>query len=143
MPKLALIFFSRNKGSTATKLRSLEESWRACSMLVSGIKQDEFISAVTGHHIGAPAIRFEDMSDSLQNKVALEVTVKIVDEFEAVEVHQHQCKGASGARGAFPLVAQRFHEKTVRFDALRKGSAGGTPLSPSGRPRQASWTPCS
>src|SRR6202166_2987628 len=80
-------------------------------------QQDEFISPVAGHHVGAPAIRFEDMSDSLQNKVALKVTVKIVDEFEAVEVHQHQCKGASGAGGALPLVAQRFHEKAVRLNA--------------------------
>ena len=57
------------------------------------------------------------MSDSLQNKVALKVTVKIVDEFEAVEVHQHQGKGASGARRALPLIAQSFHEKSMCFDA--------------------------
>src|ERR1700720_1089227 len=45
------------------------------------------------------------------------MTVKIVHEFEAVEVHQHQGEGASSTGGAFPLVAQSFHEKPVRFDA--------------------------
>ena len=80
-------------------------------------QDDEFVSAVTGNDIGTAAIGFEDVADTLENEIAFQVAVKIVDELEAVEVHQDQSKGAAGSRGAFPLGGKSFHEKAVRFDA--------------------------
>src|ERR1700682_482701 len=52
------------------------------------------------------------------------MAVKIVDEFEAVQVHQDKGKGAGGAGGALPLGVESFHEKTVRFDASEAVSDG-------------------
>ena len=80
-------------------------------------EDDELIAAVAGHHIGAAAIGFENLTDALQHQVAFQVPVKIVDEFEAVQVHEDQREGASGARGTFPFGGERFHEEAVRFDA--------------------------
>src|ERR1700674_1696557 len=49
-------------------------------------QNDEFVPAVAGHNVGAPAIGLQDLPDALENEVALKVPVEIVDEFEAVEV---------------------------------------------------------
>src|ERR1700683_3385635 len=57
------------------------------------------------------------MPDTLQNKIAFEVAVKIVDEFEAVQVHQDQSKGATRASRPLPLRRKCFHEEAMRFDA--------------------------
>ena len=80
-------------------------------------EDDEFVAAVTRDDIGAAAILFENVADALQDDVAFQVAVEIVDEFEAVEVHQDQREGAIGARGALPFGGERFHEEAVRFDA--------------------------
>src|SRR5207302_1708274 len=80
-------------------------------------QDDKLISAVTGHHIGAPAIGFQNLPDALQNEVAFEVPVKVVHEFEAVEVHEHQRKGAAGSSGPLPFRGQCFHEKSMRLHA--------------------------
>ena len=66
-------------------------------------QNDKLISSIASHHIGAPAIGFQNLPDALQNKVAFEVPVKIVNEFEAVEVHEHQRKRAASASGPFPF----------------------------------------
>ena len=58
----------------------------------------EFIATIARHHVGTPAILLKNMADALQHHVAFEVPVKIVHEFEAVEVHQHQRKRTIGAR---------------------------------------------
>src|SRR5713226_8567363 len=76
-------------------------------------QNDEFVSAVAGDNVGAPAIGLQDLPDALENQVALEVPVEIVYELEAVEVHEHQRKGAAGSSGSLPLRGQSFHEKTV------------------------------
>ncbi len=57
------------------------------------------------------------MANPLKNEIAFEVAVKIVDEFEAVEVHQNKSEGAAGARGAFPFGRKSFHEEAMRLDA--------------------------
>ena len=82
-----------------------------------GHEDYEFIAAVTGDYIGAAAILFEDVADALQDDVAFQVAVEIVDEFEAVEVHQDEREGAIGARGALPFGGERFHQEAVRFYA--------------------------
>ena len=57
------------------------------------------------------------MPHALQHHVAFQVAVKVVDEFEPVEVHQHQRKRTVRARGAFPFRGQRFHQETVGLHA--------------------------
>src|SRR6267154_2202212 len=94
MPKLALIFFSRSSGSADTQPRSLLASCRACSI---------FVSSVAGYNVGAPAIGLQNLSHALQNKIAFKVPVEIVYKFEAVEVHEHQRKGAAGSGRTLPF----------------------------------------
>jgi len=78
-------------------------------------ENDKLVPAVAGDNVGAPAISFQNLPDALENQVAFEVPVEIVDELEAVEVHEHQCKGASSPGGALPFRGQRFHEETMRL----------------------------
>ena len=82
-------------------------------------QNDKLISAVARHHIGATAIGLQNMPDTLENEVAFEVPVKIVHEFEAVEVHEHQGKGAASSSGPLPFRGQCFHEKAMRLDASK------------------------
>ena len=77
----------------------------------------EFVAAVARHHVRAPAILFEDVADALQDDVALEVAVEIVDEFEPVEVHQDERERPVGARRALPFGRERLHQEAVRLDA--------------------------
>src|SRR5208282_4693503 len=48
---------------------------------------------------------------------AFEVAVKIVDELEAVKVHQNEGEGAARACRTLPFSRKRFHEKAVGLDA--------------------------
>src|SRR5258708_38972459 len=80
-------------------------------------QNDKFVSAIAGHNVGAPAIGLQDLPDALEHEVAFEVPVEIVHKLEAVEVHEHERKGASGASGAFPFRGQGFHEKAMSLDA--------------------------
>ena len=57
------------------------------------------------------------MSDALKNQVAFQVAVEIVDEFEAVEVHEDQGKGTARTRRALPFGGKRLHEEPVRLHA--------------------------
>ena len=57
------------------------------------------------------------MSDALEDQIAFEVAVEIVDEFEAVQVHEDESEGTPGAGGALPFGRESFHEKAVGFDA--------------------------
>ena len=64
------------------------------------------------------------MSDALQDEIAFQVSVKVVYEFEPVQIHQHQCKGAARACRAFPFGRERLHEEAVGLDsgqAVRDG----------------------
>src|SRR6202521_6077233 len=117
MPKLALMFFSRSKGSADTQPRSLLASCRACSILGSATQNADFAPAVAGHNVGAPAIGLQDLPDALENEVALKVPVEIVYEFEAVEVHEHQGKRAPRSSGPLPFGGQCFTKKTMRLHA--------------------------
>src|SRR5207245_9918277 len=60
-------------------------------------QNDKLVPAVAGYHVGAPAIGLQDLPDALQNEVAFEVSVEIVHEFEAVEVHEPQRKAPAGS----------------------------------------------
>ncbi len=44
------------------------------------------------------------------------MTVEIVDEFEAVEIHEDESEGTAGAGRALPLGRKRFHEEAMGFD---------------------------
>src|SRR5258708_20761267 len=82
-----------------------------------GHQDDELVAAVAGDEIGAAAIGFENLADALENDVAFKVAVEIVDEFEAVEVHEYERERAAGAGTAFPFRRERFHKKAVSLDA--------------------------
>src|SRR5215470_4901422 len=82
-----------------------------------GHENDEFISAIAGHHVGAAAVGFENLADALQDQITFEVAIEVVHKLKAVEVHEHQGKGTARARGTLPFRRQRFHEKTVSLDA--------------------------
>src|SRR5271169_4351928 len=82
-------------------------------------QDDEFVAAIAGHDIGTTTIRFEDVADALENEVPFEVSVKIIDELEAIEVHQYEGEGAARTRGAFPFGGKGFHEKAMVFTPVR------------------------
>ncbi len=82
-----------------------------------GHEDDEFVAAITRDDVGPAAIGFQDVADTLENEVAFEVAVEIVDKLEAVQVHEDKSEGAAGTRGALPFGGERFHKKTVRLDA--------------------------
>ena len=44
------------------------------------------------------------------------MAVKVVDEFEAVQIHEHQREGTARARGTLPFRRERFHEEAMRLD---------------------------
>src|SRR5271154_3516862 len=88
-------------------------------MLNGGFRHqdDEFISAVAGDDIGPAAIGFQNVANALQYKIAFEMSVEIVDELEAIEVHQDEREGTGGARRALPLGGKRFHKEAMGLDA--------------------------
>ncbi len=57
------------------------------------------------------------MANALQHHVAFQVSVKIVHELKAVQIHQHQRKRPPCASGPFPLRGQRFHEEAMGLHA--------------------------
>src|SRR5208282_4944893 len=77
----------------------------------------ELITTIAGDNIGAPAICLQNVTDTLENEIAFEVAVKVVDEFKAVEIHQNKREGAARTSRALPLGGKSFHEKAMRFDA--------------------------
>src|SRR5258708_30097671 len=77
----------------------------------------EFVAAVASDNVGTAAIGFENLADALENEVAFEVAVKIVNELEAIEVHQDQSERTAGAGRALPFGRERFHEKAVSLNA--------------------------
>ncbi len=81
-----------------------------------GHQHDKLVSSVAGYHIGAPAISLQNLSHALQNEVAFKVPVEIVHKFEAVEVHEYECKGAASPGRTLPFRGQRFHEKPMCLD---------------------------
>src|SRR5215831_896093 len=89
------------------------------SVLHGGFRHqnDKFVAAVASDDVGAAAVGLENLPDALENEVAFEVTVEIVDEFEAVQVHKHESKGPARARGTLPFRGKSFHEEAMRFDA--------------------------
>ena len=57
------------------------------------------------------------MADALQDHVALEMAVEIIDELEAIEIHQDERERPVGARRALPFGGERLHQETVRLYA--------------------------
>src|SRR5271170_3287654 len=87
-------------------------------------ENDEFVAAIASDDIGAAAIRFKNMADALENEIAFEVAVEIVDELKAVEVHKDEGERAACAGGSFPLGRKGFHKKAMGLDtgeAVRDG----------------------
>jgi hypothetical protein len=82
-----------------------------------GHENDELVSAVAGDHVGAAAVRFKDVAYTLKNEVAFEVAIKIVDELEAVKIHEDESEGPAGASGALPFGGKGFHEEAMSLDA--------------------------
>src|SRR5216684_6564162 len=82
-----------------------------------GHEDDEFVSTVARDDVGAAAIGLQNMADALENEVAFEVAVEIVDKLEAVEVHEDEGKGAASTSRALPFGGERFHKEAVRLDA--------------------------
>src|SRR5258708_32716591 len=80
-----------------------------------GHQDDELVAAVAGDDIGAAAIGFENLADALENEVTFKVAVEIVDEFEAVEVHEYERERAAGAGRGFPFGREGVHKKTGGF----------------------------
>src|SRR5580658_11294222 len=64
---------------------------------------DEFVPAVARYHIGPPAILLQYVTHALQYHVAFQMSVKVVYEFEAIEIHQNQGKWTIRACGALPF----------------------------------------
>ena len=93
MPKLALMFFSRSKGSDRNPASQLGGKLPRVLHVRFRHQDHEFVSAIARHHVGAPAIRLQDVSHPLQHQVAFQMPIEIVHEFEAVQVHQHQREG--------------------------------------------------
>ena len=67
-----------------------------------GHQYDELIASVARHDVRAPAIRFQNVRNALQDEVAIQMPVKIIDEFEAVQIHEHQ-------ENERPARVERFH----------------------------------
>src|SRR5205085_10274920 len=82
-------------------------------------QDDEFVAAITRDDVGAAAIGFENLADTLKNQVAFQVAVEVIDELEAVQIHEYECEGAPRACRTFPFRRERFHEEAVRLDAVR------------------------
>src|SRR6266852_1945302 len=68
-----------------------------------GHQHDKLVPAVASYNVGAPAIGLQNLSHALQNEIAFKVPVEIVYKFEAVEVHEHQRKGAASAGRTLPF----------------------------------------
>jgi len=109
-----LLAEKRIGGNPAAQLRS-----QLASLLHGGLRHEdnEFVAAVAGDDIRAAAVAFEDLPDALENQVAFEVAVEIVDEFEAIQVHEDEREGTPGTGRALPFGRESFHKETVGFDA--------------------------
>jgi hypothetical protein len=64
------------------------------------------------------------VAHTLKNEVAFEVAIKIVDELEAVKIHEDKREGAAGASGALPFSGKSFHEEAMSLDAGKTVSDG-------------------
>ena len=69
--------------------------------------------------VGTAAILIQNVRHALQQEVAVQVSVKVVHEFETVQIHQHQGERSPGlgTRAAFPFPGERFHEEAMRLEA--------------------------
>src|SRR6516164_2677883 len=79
-------------------------------------QNDKFVAPVARDDVGAATVGLQNLTHALEHEVAFEVAVKVVDEFEAVQIHEHQREGTASARGALPFRGERFHEETMRLD---------------------------
>src|SRR5208283_1966812 len=92
---------------------------KLASLLHGGFRHedDEFVATVACHDIGAATVAFENLANALKNKVAFQVAIKIVDKLEAVQVHEDEGEGTSGAGRALPFGRESFHKKAMSLDA--------------------------
>src|SRR2546429_9409635 len=79
-------------------------------------KNHELVAAIARDDVGAAAVGLQNLTDTLENEVPFQVAVKVVDEFEAVQIHEHQREGTARARGTLPFRRESFHEKAMRID---------------------------
>jgi len=107
--KLALMFFAQAADREGTQPRSCWANWPGVLHIGFRHQNDKLISTVTGLPHRTPALGLQNLPDALQNEVAFEVPVKSFT-IEAVEVHEHQRKSATGAGGPFHS-RQRFMKK--------------------------------
>src|SRR5579872_2396511 len=84
----------------------------------------EFVASVSRDDVGTAAVLFQDAGHTLQNDIAVKVAIEIVDELEAIQVHQDHRKRPAGARGAFPFARKRFHEEAMRLHSRQAISDG-------------------
>ena len=70
----------------------------------------ELLAAEAGRHVVVPELCVEDLRDALQDRVACEVAVAVVDVAEQVEVGHDQRHRALEARGTRELCSKRCRE---------------------------------
>ena len=78
-------------------------------------QDDEFVSSVAGDDVRLAAFLFEQASDTCKNEVAFEVSERVVDLFELIQVHQHNGEWPPRPRSAFPFAGERLPEIAARF----------------------------
>ena len=75
-----------------------------------GQKQDELLTSETRRHVVDPEVATEHVSDSLQDRIAGQMTVRVVDLTQQIEVDHQQGKGPLGAEGLLELLVQHGAE---------------------------------
>jgi len=84
-------------------------------MLVSRHQDHELVPAIAATTSDAAAIRFRMVPHALQDQVAFQMPVKIVDKFEIDRGPSAPAQMPARARRALPLGRQRFHEERCVF----------------------------
>ena len=77
----------------------------------------EFVAAIPCDHIRAAAALLERFAETLENQIAFQVSLEVVDEFESVHVDQRQRERPSRPRRALPFRRKRVHEEAMGFHA--------------------------
>ncbi len=80
-------------------------------------QDDEFVSAITRHHVRLPALLLQQPAHACQHQVALEMALGVVHSLELVQIHQHHRDWPPGARGALQFRTQGFKEEAPRLDS--------------------------
>src|SRR5260370_42556810 len=87
-----------------------------------GHQDYELVAAISGYDIRTATVLMQNMSHTLEYDVAVQMAIKIIDEFEAVQVHQNHREGPASPPGGLPPA--REHQRAEAKD-LFPGRAGG------------------